>query len=283
MRLKGRVAIITGAARGIGAAFARGFAREGARIVIGDIADATYTVKLIEQEGGEAIYVETDVNNESACITLARAGADRFGAIDILVNNAAVFADLVVRPFMDISSEEYKRVMEINTSGAFHCIKAVFPFMKERGGSMINISSSSFLEGAPGAPHYAASKAALMALTRCLAGELGKHNIRINSIAPGFTHSEGGDKFDRNKLLSSRPSDEMQIERRCLRRPGMPEDHVGLAVFLASDESSFMTGQMVVSDGGLVFLLKVRTDAKEMTYPIDAMREVPIWKMQDTE
>jgi NAD(P)-dependent dehydrogenase (short-subunit alcohol dehydrogenase family) len=251
MRLKGKVVIITGAAQGLGAAFALGFAREGAKIVIGDTADGTNSVKRVEQEGGEALYVKTDVNHESACFAMVKEAVNHFGTVDILVNNAAVFADIIVRPFTEISSEEFKRVMEINTSGAFHCTKAVFPYMKDRGGKIINISSSSFLEGAPGAVHYAASKGAVMALTRCMARELGDFNIRVNTIAPGFTHSEGGDKFDRNKVYSTAPSDEIQLKRRCLKRPAVPEDHVGLAVFLASDESPFITGQMIVSDGGL--------------------------------
>lgn len=251
MRLKDKVAVITGAAQGIGAAFAVGFAREGAKIIIGDMADAGNTVKRVEKEGSEAIYIKTDVNKEHECFALIKAGADRFSAIDILVNNAAVFADIILKPFTEISSEEYKRVVEINTSGAFHCIKAVYPYMKERGGKIISISSASILEGVPGMPHYVASKGAIMALTRCMARELGDANIRVNTISPGFTHSEGGDQFDRNKALPLPPLDELQIQGRCIKRPGVPEDLVGLAIFLASEDSAFITGQMIVHDGGL--------------------------------
>lgn len=251
MRLRDKVAIITGAARGIGAAFAFGFAKEGAKVVVADVADGTGTVKKVNEAGSEGIYVKTDVNDEMQCISLARATVERFGAIDILVNNAAIFAGLVLRPFTEISSEEFKRVVEVNVSGAFHCIKAVFPFMKERGGSIINISSASILEGVPGMPHYVASKGAIMALTRCMARELGDYNIRVNTIAPGFTHSEGGDEFDRNKALPLPPLDELQLPHRCIKRPALPEDLVGLAIFLASSESSFITGQMIVHDGGL--------------------------------
>lgn len=251
MRLKDRVAIITGAAQGIGAAFAVGFAKEGAKIVIADIGDGSRTVQKVKDGGSDAIYVKTDVNEEEACVAMAKAAFDKFGTIDILINNAAIFGSIVLKPFTEITSQEYKHVIEVNTSGAFHCIKAVFPYMKDKGGKIINMSSASILEGVPGMPHYVASKGAIMALTRCMARELGDFNIRVNSISPGFTHSEGGDQFDRNKALPLPPLDELQLQGRCIKRPGVPEDLVGLAVFLASDESSFITGQMIVHDGGL--------------------------------
>ncbi len=251
MRLKDRVAIITGAAQGIGAAFAVGFAKEGAKIVVADIGDGSKTVQKIKDGGGDAIYVKTDVNQEEACVAMAKAAFDKFGGIDILINNAAIFGGIVLKPFTEVTSEEYKHVIEVNTSGAFHCIKAVFSYMKDRGGKIVNMSSASILEGVPGMPHYVASKGAIMALTRCMARELGDFNIRINSISPGFTHSEGGDQFDKSKALPLPPLDDLQIPFRCLKRPGKPEDLVGLALFLVSDESSFITGQMVVHDGGL--------------------------------
>lgn len=251
MKLKDKVAIITGAARGIGAAFAVGFAKEGAKVVVADIADGSNTVQKVKEAGSDAIYVKTDVSQEEMCIAMAKAAFDRFGAIDILVNNAAIFATIVLKPFTEVTSEEYKHIIEVNTSGAFHCMKAVFPYMKDKGGKIINMSSASILEGVPGMPHYVASKGAIMALTRCMARELGDYNIRVNTIAPGFTHSEGGDQFDRSKALPLPPLDELQIPFRCLKRPAKPEDLVGLAVFLASDASSFITGQMIVHDGGL--------------------------------
>jgi NAD(P)-dependent dehydrogenase (short-subunit alcohol dehydrogenase family) len=253
MRLKDRVAIITGAARGIGAAFAVGFASEGARIVVGDVTDGASTVKRVEAAGSQAIFVKTDVSNEGECFALARAAAEHFGKIDILINNAGIFGSIVLKPFTELSSEEFKRVVDVNTSGVFHCTKAVFPYMKEKGGKIINISSASIIEGVPGMPHYVASKGGVMALTRCLARELGDFNIRINTIAPGFTHSEGGDQFDRSKVLPLPPLDELQLQGRCLKRPGVPEDLVGTALFLATDDSAFITGQMIVHDGGLSF------------------------------
>jgi len=251
MRLKDKIAIITGASQGIGAAFAAGFEKEGAKIVIADISDGAKTVKKVADAGSEALFVKTDVSKEPECMAMAKAAYDKFGSIDILINNAAVFANIVLKPFTELSSEEFKKVIEINTSGVFHCIKAVFPYMKEKGGKIVNISSASILEGIPGMPHYVASKGAVMALTRCMARELGDFRINVNTIAPGFTHSEGGDQFDRGKALPLPPLDELQLQGRCIKRPSMPEDLVGLALFLSTNDSAFITGQMIVHDGGL--------------------------------
>jgi NAD(P)-dependent dehydrogenase (short-subunit alcohol dehydrogenase family) len=251
MRLKDKVAIITGAAQGIGMAYAVGFAKEGARIVVADIADGRKAVKEVARHGGEAIYVKTDVSREDQCMAMAKAAVERFGTIDILINNAAVFGDIVLKSFLDIASEEFKRIVEINTSGVFHCIKAVFPYMKTKGGKIINISSASILEGVPGMPHYVASKVAIMALTRSMARELGDYKINVNTIAPGFTHSEGGDRFDRNKALPLPPLEELQLSHRCIKRESRPEDLVGTALFLATEDSAFISGQMIVHDGGL--------------------------------
>jgi NAD(P)-dependent dehydrogenase (short-subunit alcohol dehydrogenase family) len=248
MRLKDKVAVITGAARGIGAAFAVGFAREGAKIVIGDIRDGKNTVEAVEKAGSQAIYVKTDVTKQDQCDALAKAAKDRFGAIDILVNNAGVL--VTIKPFWEVTTEEWMEVMATNTLGPFHCTKAVFPYMKEKGGKIINISSGTIFEGVPGLPHYIASKGAVMALTRGMARELGDYKINVNSIAPGFTHSEGGDEFDRDKKFPSVPLDELQLPQRCIKRPIYPEDLVGSAIYLASDDSKLITGQLILCDGG---------------------------------
>jgi NAD(P)-dependent dehydrogenase (short-subunit alcohol dehydrogenase family) len=251
MRLKNKVSIITGAARGIGAAFAVGFAKEGAKIVIGDILDGKETVDAVKKSGSEAIFVKTDVSKQDQCNSLAKAAIDRFGSIDILVNNAGIFANIILRPFTEITTEEWMRVMEVNTAGPFHCTKAVFTYMKGKGGKIINLSSASIFEGVPGMPHYVASKGAIMAFTRAMARELGVYNINVNSIAPGFTHSFGGDEFDKNKALPLGPLDEIQLPQRCFKRAAFPEDLVGTAIFLASDDSNFITGQLIVHDGGM--------------------------------
>jgi NAD(P)-dependent dehydrogenase (short-subunit alcohol dehydrogenase family) len=253
MRLKNKVAIITGSARGIGAAFAVGFAKEGARIIIGDILDGKETVEAVEKSGSQAIFLKTDVSKQDQCDALAKAAMDHFRSIDILVNNAGIVGGIVLKPFTEVTTEEWMRVMEVNTTGPFHCTKAVFPYMKGKGGKIINISSASIFEGVPGMPHYVASKGAIMAFTRSMARELGDYNINVNTIAPGFTHSAGGDEFDKSKTFPAVPLDEIQLPLRCLKRPAYPEDLIGTAVFLASDDSNFITGQLIVHDGGMSF------------------------------
>jgi len=199
MRLKDKVAIITGAAQGIGAAIAEGYAKEGAKVVIADIADGEAAVEVVKSSGGEAIYVKTDVTHQQSCDAMARAAVDRFGTIDILVNNAAMYAGIIKKPFTDITTEEWNRVMEVNTTGPFHCTKAVFPYMKDKGGRIINVASSIIFEGAMGMPHYVASKGAVMAFTRSMARELGGYDINVNSLAPGYTQSEGSKKIEKNR------------------------------------------------------------------------------------
>ena len=147
----------------------------------------------------------------------------------------------------------YSRVMAVNAGGPFRCIRAVFPYMKEKGGKIINIASAIIFEGVPGVPHYVASKGAVMALSRCMAKELGGFDINVNAIAPGFTHSEGGDRFDQNKQLVQVPLEELQLDARCLKRTTQPEDLVGTAIFLASEDSRNITGQLIVVDCGMNF------------------------------
>jgi NAD(P)-dependent dehydrogenase (short-subunit alcohol dehydrogenase family) len=252
MRLKDKVAIITGAAQGIGAAFAVGFAKEGARIVIADILNGKEVAEAIEKSGGEAVFVKTDVTRQNECDALARTAVDRFGPIDILVNNAAVFGDLVTGSFMEIGDEEWRRVMDVNAGGPFRCTKAIFPSMKDKGGKIVNVSSATIFEGMPGFPHYVASKGAVVAFTRCTARELGVFNINVNAIAPGFTHSTAGDKLAQ-KTVSHASIEDVQMPMRSLKRATYPEDLVGTAVFLASEESRNITGQLIVVDCGLSF------------------------------
>ena len=251
MKLEDKIAVITGAAQGIGAAFAEGYAKEGAKIVIADILDGQDAVDAVDNTGSEALYVKTDVTKQDECDAMAKAAVNRFGAIDILVNNAAIFGDIIMKPFTEITDEEWDHLMAVNVKGPFHCCKAVFPYMKEKGGKIINMSSASIFEGVPFMPHYVSSKGAIMAFTRAMARELGDYKINVNSIAPGFTHSAGGDRFDQSKAVPIPPLEEMQQPQKCIKRAAYPEDLVGTAVFLASDMSDYISGQLIVHDGGI--------------------------------
>jgi NAD(P)-dependent dehydrogenase (short-subunit alcohol dehydrogenase family) len=253
MNLTDRVAIITGAAGGIGAAIAVGYAKEGAKVVIADILDGKQTVDAVEKAGREAVFIKTDVTEQSQCDATAKTTVERFGSIHILVNNAAMYANIIKKPFNEITTEEWNRVMEVNTTGAFHCTKAVFPYMREKGGKIINVASSIILEGATGMPHYVASKGAVLAFTRTMARELGAHNINVNSLAPGYTQSEASKIIQSKRVDGGIDPEQIMMQKRCLKRSEQPQDLVGTAIFLASDMSDFITGQMILCDGGASF------------------------------
>jgi NAD(P)-dependent dehydrogenase (short-subunit alcohol dehydrogenase family) len=245
MRLEDKVVIITGGAKGIGRAYALGASGEGARVVVADIVDPKPTVQAIEARGGQALAVECDVANEGDTQRLATATQERFGRIDVLVNNAALYGTLKRRPFLEIPVEEWDRVMAINLRGLFLCARAVFPAMKAQGkGKIINISSSTFFKGVPDYIHYTTSKGGVVGFTRSLARELGEFGVRVNAIAPGFTLS--GD----NEQNISDDRKRANVSQRMLKRAEVPEDLVGTMIFLASDDSDFVTGQTILVDGG---------------------------------
>jgi len=243
MRLSGKVAIVTGAARGLGRAFCLGLAREGARIMAVDIDNLEETVKMIRSLGGEAEMIQADVVVEGDTKAMAQETLKKFGRLDILLNNAAIYAGLKRKPFFEIDLKEWDLVMNVNVKGAFLATRAVFPFMKEQGsGKIVNLASEVFFTGSTGFVHYVASKGGIIGLTRALAVELGPYNICINCIAPGFTDTEASrgiadvSKYD--------------VSKTPLKRLGKPEDLVGAALFLASPESDFITGQTLLIDGG---------------------------------
>lgn len=247
MRLKDKVAIVTGGARGLGRAYALRLAKEGAKIVVADILDGEETVNAIAQQGGEAIYIHTDVTSEESTQEMARKTVGRFGRIDILINNAALFATIVKRPFYEIPAKEWDAVMAVNLKGPFLCTKAVYPQMKKQGkGKIINVSSGTFYKGLPHFLHYVVSKGGNVALTRSLAREVGEVGICVNTIAPGYTETE---------YLIEHPQDPPEVTKaiiatRCIKRPETPEDLAGTIVFLSSDDSDFITGQTIIVDGG---------------------------------
>lgn len=248
-RLEGKVAIVTGGAQGIGAVYADALAREGASVCVSDILDTSASVEAIRENGGTAIGMETDVADMAACEKMVADTVAAFGPVDILVTNAALFAALERRSFLDIGSDEWDRVMAINTRGVFNCIKAAAPVMKEAGyGKVINISSSTIYSGVPLMLHYVASKGAIEAMTKALARELGGDGIRVNTIAPGLTMSDQieaqRDKLEFYVNLS--------LASRSIKREQTPDDLLGALIFLASPESDFVTGQSIVVDGGMI-------------------------------
>lgn len=245
MRLDGKVVIVTGAARGLGKAFSLRLAREGAKITAADILDVADTVAGIEAQSGMALGLKVDISREEDTLRMAEETVTRFGSIDVLINNAAMFSSIVMKPFYEIDAQEWDRLMQVNVKGAWLCVKAVFPQMKKQGkGNIINVSSGSIFSGTPGMLHYLASKAAIVGLTRGLATELGDYGIRANALAPGYTPTEAG------RLVMPEERQMRSYQHRCLKRVEQPEDLVGAIVFLASDESDFVTGQTLLVDGG---------------------------------
>ena len=247
-RLKGSVAIVTGAAQGIGRTFCLGLAAEGARVVAVDIQDEETqgVVDEISQAGGEAIAVHTDVSSLESTEAMARAALDRFGQIDILVTCAAIYATLERKDFVDIPLEEWNKVLAVNLTGPQLCARAVLPSMKERGsGCVVNMGSVNAYIAPAGRAHYSAGKAALENLTKTLAREMGPFGIRVNALTPGLVEHEGTivpqERYDR------------QASERALRREMTPEDLVGPLIFLCSDDARMVTGHSLVVDGGQIF------------------------------
>lgn len=246
-KLDGRVAIVTGAAQGIGAEFARGLAAEGARLVISDLDSGATVVDEIKQAGGDAIDVPTDVSTKDGCDNMVAMAVETFGRLDILVNNAAIFTAVDRKNFDDIPVEEWDAVMGVNVRGVWLGCCAAVPEMRKNGyGKIISISTGRVFKGTPYFLHYDASKAAVIGITRSLAREVGDSNICVNAIAPGSTMSEN--VVARTNWKGGNADATMQT--RAIKRHEQPEDLVGACVFLASTESDFVTGQTLVVDGG---------------------------------
>lgn len=245
MRLKGKVAVITGTAQGLGRAFCLKLAEEGAQIVAADInlAGAIETVRLIQEKGLEALAIKVDVTSEEDVRAMVEETVAKFGGIDILVNNAAIYYGLQRKPFYEIDSAEFDKVLAVNIKGIWMVTKAVYPAMKQRGkGKIINISSETFFTGSNGFVHYVSSKGGAVGLTRAIAREAGQDNICVNAVAPGFTATEA------SAGLAS--LEKYDVSKNCIKRLGQPGDIVGIVTFLASDESDFISGQTILVDGG---------------------------------
>jgi 3-oxoacyl-[acyl-carrier protein] reductase len=249
MRLKDKVAIVTGGGVGIGKAYAHGLAKEGAKVVVADIqeTEARKVAADIEQNGGTALAVPVDVTSEEKVQAMAAATLKAYGRIDVLVNNAGLYSALKKKSFMEIDSDEWDRVMAVNVKGLFHCVKAVYPTMKQQQkGKIINISSGTALSGSPFFLHYVSSKAGVIGFTRALAREVGNDNICVNSIMPGLTISGANQE---GVMTAEQLAD--RRKRRSIQRDQYPQDLVGTVIFLASDDSDFMTGQSISVDGGM--------------------------------
>src|SRR5690348_5085923 len=245
--LAGRVVIITGGGKGIGKVYAAEFARAGARVVAADVdgAAAEAVAQNITAEGGEALALRTDIAEPAATEAMAAAAVERFGAIDVLINNASLMSALARRSWLEIPVEEWDRVMAVNLRGMFLCCRAFVPVMRDKGyGKIVNISSSRVWEGTPNRLHYTTSKAGVIGFTRALAREVGPWGITVNAVTPGNTQSDTQVGTSSPEYLKGR------IEGRAIGRAQVPEDLVGAVMFLASPGSDFMTGQTVNVDGG---------------------------------
>jgi NAD(P)-dependent dehydrogenase (short-subunit alcohol dehydrogenase family) len=249
MRLSDKVAVITGGGAGIGFAYARRFLAEGARVVVADIADPLAAAQKLDATG-RALGVRTDVSDAASVRAMVEAAMSAFGRIDVLVNNAAVFATLKPQPFDEIPDAEWDRVMAVNVRGVWNCVRAVAPVMRAQGGGrIVNVASAIVAKGTALLLHYVTSKGAVVAMTRALARELGPSGITVNAVAPGLILS---DTVQANPDITNFQLGAI-MQARSLKREAFPDDVEGTVVFLASDDSAFMTGQTLIVDGGSVF------------------------------
>jgi NAD(P)-dependent dehydrogenase (short-subunit alcohol dehydrogenase family) len=246
LRFDNKVAIVTGAAQGIGESYAQALAGQGAHVVIADlnVEGAERVAGEIEKAGGSAIGVSVDVSDPASTEAMAKSAVDAFGGIDFLVNNAAIYGGMKLAPLMGVDLDYYQRFMAVNVNGAFYCTRACYPSMIERGGGAIVNQSSVAAWQATG--FYSMSKSAINALTVNLAAELGPQGIRVNAIAPGFIDTEATRAVTPPKLLES------MVRRTPIQRIGQTSDLTGMIVFLLSDEAAFVTGQVIGVDGGTI-------------------------------
>ena len=253
MQLKDKVAVVTGAARGLGRAYAEALAAEGATVVAADLNDCAHTVATVEAAGGRVIATKVDVSDSASCAAMADLAADTFGRIDILINNAALYAGLKGARFEQLDETQWDRVMQVNIKGTWLTSRAVVGHMRASGdgGSIINIASLAAVFGLPYGLDYVASKAAVIGMTRGMARELGPDHIRVNAVAPSAVMTEGteeffGEKFEKAKSVIA--------SNQLIPRNLETEDLTGTIVYLASDASRFVTGQTHMVDGGSWFL-----------------------------
>ena len=248
LQLEGRLGVVTGGGRGIGRSISEFLARTGARVIVADIDGATAleTATVIRDGGGVATAVRADVSSPSGLHDLVAHVGEAGGAVDFLVNNAAIYAGLKRRPMEEIDEPEWQRVQQVNVAGVWHCTTQLLPALAASGrGRVVNIASAIAFRGSPRLLHYVTSKAAVLGMTKAMAQELGDRNVTVNAVAPGFTWTDASleQVTDESELAA-------QVARRALKRPQQPEDVAGAVAFFCSDLAAYITGQTLVVDGG---------------------------------
>ena len=249
MRLEKKVAIITGSARGMGRVFALRFAKEGARLTVCDVLDCTPVAEEIKALGGEVLALKTDVASEKDTAEMAKKTFERFGRIDILVNNAAIIGGIEVKDFVkpveQLTAADWDKMLAVNVKGLFLCCKAVIPYMKKQGkGKIVNLASTTAFIGVPLFLHYSTSKGGVVTMTRGLARALGDFNINVNAVAPGLVMTEA--------MQAALPEKEFKrvVESQLIKRSLKPEDIAAAVVFLASEEADMITGETLAINAG---------------------------------
>ncbi|MDH3293094.1 MAG: SDR family oxidoreductase [Acidimicrobiia bacterium] len=249
-RLADKVILVTGAARGLGRIYCEVLAGHGAPVVAADVNDCSATVEAVTGAGGQAVAVTLDVTDPDSCRAAVEAATDRFGRLDGLVNNAALYATLSSAPIEALPDDEWHAAMAVNVTGVFNMCRAAVPALREAGGgSIVNVSSLAAVYGMANSLHYTTSKAAVLGLTRGLARELGRHWIRVNAIAPSAVRTEGTEEFFGDKHDKAL---EIIASQQAIRRNLDPTDVAGTVVYLMSDESRFITAQTLMVDGGTI-------------------------------
>jgi NAD(P)-dependent dehydrogenase (short-subunit alcohol dehydrogenase family) len=245
--LNGKAVIVTGGAGGLGRQYAFAFAKEGAKLVVCDILDCAETANAIKAVGGEVLALKTDTTSESDTVEMAKRANEHFGSIDVLVNNAGIYGSLRRSGVDQMPVEEWDRVIASHGKGTFLCCKAVFPYMKDKGGKIINIASGAAFSGPATVSHYATAKGAVVSFSRSLTREFGPYNINVNVVAPGLILTQATLDF------VSEEGREAYRQSSVLKRPQQPDSPVGTVLFLASRQADDITGQVIVVDGGGVF------------------------------